>query len=634
MSLLALSSCNEELNYLTHRDNKIYFSIENSSSQIESRNDIASYDNQRKRKYSVIKGDGQLEDFPIFIHSVSTEWGIEKQVDQKTLSRGQKNDRIEMYNSFGVFGFVDKDNNFDYSFPNYINNDKIIKINDSWTSIEDRYWPSKDCNIHFYAYAPYSDECDSLNVSFPHLNYIVPNNFDEQIDLLSGSSKVISVSPNHTDNVVLSMRHVLTSVRFELDCSDKKHFEPGIIKSITLKGIAGAGMYDMENSIWDISKESNRNFSIPLNFETNGYLSANKNILPISEAFLMLPQSFSNKSNACVEVVFEDNITKKPHNITFSLANSEWNMSENVVYRLSTNEKMIQHTFEIYSLDDNKTYESHNFNDLFTIDNNGADKELLISNYVDIVTNSSSEREPLPVSVYIDDVAWCKFFEDPNIEGHHPENGIYGYRLFVDEQLGKGDETLDIHDNALRGAEPLGSLALPFNLSNPSNPTEYKVYGTECTTANCYVINGAGRYCFPMVYGNAITSGVDNVKSYNPGPNPIQLNTGTNTRIYQKFYNHSGQIQKPLIQENGFAPDKAEIVWMDKPDLVSNVKIAQKDSYYYIEFSTLEQTDMTQGNAVIAAKKGETILWSWHIWVTDEKLGEHDVEIDGKSFMP
>lgn len=119
MSLLALSSCNEELNYLTHRDNKIYFSIENSSSQIESRNDIASYDNQRKRKYSVIKGDGQLEDFPIFIHSVSTEWGIEKQVDQKTLSRGQKNDRIEMYNSFGVFGFVDKDNNFDYSFPNY-----------------------------------------------------------------------------------------------------------------------------------------------------------------------------------------------------------------------------------------------------------------------------------------------------------------------------------------------------------------------------------------------------------------------------------------------------------------------------------------------------------------------------------
>lgn len=46
----------------------------------------------------------------------------------------------------------------------------------------------------------------------------------------------------------------------------------------------------------------------------------------------------------------------------------------------------------------------------------------------------------------------------------------------------------------------------------------------------------------------------------------------------------------------------------------------------YVKFSTGE----SEGNALIAVKDvGGNILWSWHIWVTDKPLGDHD-HIDSK----
>ena len=42
----------------------------------------------------------------------------------------------------------------------------------------------------------------------------------------------------------------------------------------------------------------------------------------------------------------------------------------------------------------------------------------------------------------------------------------------------------------------------------------------------------------------------------------------------------------------------------------------------YISFQVYART-IRQGNAVIAIKDaGDNVLWSWHIWVTDENIGQ------------
>lgn len=62
--------------------------------------------------------------------------------------------------------------------------------------------------------------------------------------------------------------------------------------------------------------------------------------------------------------------------------------------------------------------------------------------------------------------------------------------------------------------------------------------------------------------------------------------------------------------------------------MLSNLQLTgSKQDGFYLQFQ-INQDKMHQGNALIAItdnhKNRPTILWSWHIWVTDYKLGEDD----------
>ena len=93
-------------------------------------------------------------------------------------------------------------------------------------------------------------------------------------------------------------------------------------------------------------------------------------------------------------------------------------------------------------------------------------------------------------------------------------------------------------------------------------------------TANCYIVSKAGYYKFKTVKGNSSTS-VGTVASVSV--------------LWESF----GTSVKPAVG-----------------DLVSGVKYESG----YIVFTA----SSNKGNAVIAAKNSSgTILWSWHIWMTD-----------------
>ncbi len=162
------------------------------------------------------------------------------------------------------------------------------------------------------------------------------------------------------------------------------------------------------------------------------------------------------------------------------------------------------------------------------------------------------------------------------------------------------------HYNALKNATPVNGI---YNLSNVSGGAAVE------NTANCYIINAAGTYSIPLVYGNAIKNGTDNQSAYK--------STATGDLALEQFLNHRDEpITSPYIAAHeGCTPGNAVLVWQDADNLVSNIKFVDGGSpeAHRITFD-VAQSSIKQGNAIIAIRDAEnTILWSWHIWVTDYK---------------
>ena len=127
-------------------------------------------------------------------------------------------------------------------------------------------------------------------------------------------------------------------------------------------------------------------------------------------------------------------------------------------------------------------------------------------------------------------------------------------------------------------------------------------------TANCYMVHTAGDYKLPLVYGNAIKAGQTNAAAYTGVDN-------ANTTL--TFPRHDGQaINAPWIKDNGFTVTTAKLLWQDAEGLITAVGISEDGDYLTLTVGT--DADTQEGNAVIAAKAGETIVWSWHIWVTKQ----------------
>ena len=100
-------------------------------------------------------------------------------------------------------------------------------------------------------------------------------------------------------------------------------------------------------------------------------------------------------------------------------------------------------------------------------------------------------------------------------------------------------------------------------------------------SANCYIISSPGAYKFNTVKGNSSES--------------------------------VGAVASAEVLWESFGTDTAPAVG----DLIKSVKYSDG----YIAFQTASA--FKEGNAVIAAKDASgIILWSWHIWLTDQPQGQ------------
>ena len=121
-----------------------------------------------------------------------------------------------------------------------------------------------------------------------------------------------------------------------------------------------------------------------------------------------------------------------------------------------------------------------------------------------------------------------------------------------------------------------------------------------------------------MVYGNAITGGEDNTKSYicnQPTPPPVPENL-----FLRNFKDHLGNdIDNPWIEKTHGGANAgisgAKIVWADEANLVhlASAPIVHDGSDAYLQFE-VRASDIKSGNVVVAATKDGTVVWSWHLW--------------------
>ena len=157
-----------------------------------------------------------------------------------------------------------------------------------------------------------------------------------------------------------------------------------------------------------------------------------------------------------------------------------------------------------------------------------------------------------------------------------------GLKITVTDTDGLSRTLTNTSSNTIRRSSLLTFPVITYEPETPDpEPVPESVNLSEEGTANSYIVSSAGSYKFSTVKGNS--------------------------------------------SESVGAVASAEVLWESfGTDVTPNVGDLVKNAAYsdgYITFQTAEI--FKEGNAVIAAKDASgNILWSWHIWLTDEPEGQ------------
>ena len=164
------------------------------------------------------------------------------------------------------------------------------------------------------------------------------------------------------------------------------------------------------------------------------------------------------------------------------------------------------------------------------------------------------------------------------------------------------------NNTALQNAAVRGSKAEPVDLSLDNTSLVSGLSGRN--TANCYVVRAPGWYSFPLVYGNAIKNGTDNIQAFAPA---VSSSTGLSP-----FVDASGQgITMPYINNGSKQVAKARLEWTDAVGLVADEISLVGSGFDAAIVFEVPKAFIREGNALISALAADgSVLWSWHIWVS------------------
>ena len=579
--------CNDELDSPSSSGSGLHFTATESVHREVGTRSSSGGDSLLSSGVTPLEAEGRT----LYLHTTVTD-GIEGAHlgKDEALTRATPVNDMSTYGSFSVFAAfyqgawspASQTMNFMYNVP--------VSLSGSvWSSQPDYYWPGRDYKVRFYAYAPIDAQFvpsrqDGVANDF-YIKYIVSTDVSKQKDLLIAKSA--EYAGNHGSIVPLEFKHVFTAVRFVVGDDMKA----GTVNKVRLRNITSGGVYHPETGYVGklVGQGIVKDFEQELNKVTDGTPGAA--ITAPFQTFMLPPQGFTDDSSV-IEIVFTDD--EGEHTLSASLKDQMWNSGTTVTYKISTSSINWDYHLDVTGPSE---YSYAGGTDVYKV--------------ISYRENSKGVKEAIPwtaefstdngLSWSADKPDWLTDFTTSGPGGSASQS----FNATVGAQAGI---EVNSHTATLRAAAPKGSAGQPYNLSNSTGNTRVE------NTANCYVVGAPGYYSFPLVYGNAIKNGATNTSAY------TTANSGSN--ILSTFINHTGNgITDPYIANNaGCVPAKAELVWQDALSLVSDIKYNSGTNGGNISFK-VDPSTIRQGNAVIAIKDvNDQILWSWHIWVTDEEI--------------
>lgn len=488
----------------------------------------------------------------------------------------------------------------------YMSNEKVDGYaNGAWSpSGGVRYWP-EDQTLHFYAYAPYSLNDEPLfpggitidnqhNISF---TYTVPTNNGEdavaQPDIMFADTTCSRATTNERGNVPLQFRHALAGVKFVAN-----DIAGCTINSITLKGLYGAGdcVYDCEKDefTWKQIEDKDKSFTQKFDVKLNDQQTGEQDITDKKRetTFMMIPQQLEG---ATVEVNLTTTKDGIQHTLEGKLASgnlTEWEAGNIYTYKISSESINWTYVFEVtpsITLPLGKTSDVYQVKSYRYRTQNPSVKEAVPWEVTGVTATDNQKPLDNPKS-YVTEFKW--------------DDGGMNDDQWKDYNIGVAKTVMHTSCNAdtqLKENATKGSPESPYDLSTEGGTLSQ-------TTANCYVVNSAGTYKLPLVYGNAIV---------NESPNPQAYND----RHFVDYNNKP--ITDPWIKKSSGTPKDATLVWSDGFYMFNDVHLDDD----YLVF-TINKDYIQQANAIVAVRDASgTIMWSWHIWVTERDINQtHKVD--------
>lgn len=444
---------------------------------------------------------------------------------------------------------------------------------------------------------------------FPSVEFEIETDVRKQVDLMTACSGNVQYATRYqAPRTSLNFRHALTAIRFAV--GQNLSFDK-TIKQITLKNVLLKSKYVISNQYngtgaeWVSTGYTSRGDATldGLNYKTNENPNSivrdrstfpNENSRDITKlndnyTFYMIPQELDNKVTA--EITFTDNTT-----ISVPLKGS-WKEGTTRTYKLSN-----KNSSWVYSItSDSPSAVAYNATSTgnygitsFREAPDGTKKPVAwkVIGYSEDDGNTWTTTKP----------AWLKSLtKESGNGGTAAEQGTATLGTDIVDLVAK-------RNKELQEAKALGSATKPYNLSNSTGEAQVQ------NTANCYLISAPGYYMIPLVYGNAIKNGGTNTSAYKSSLDP-------KSNILAEFVDHTGApINDPWIEKtnnnanNGI--NGAQIVWADEANLVnlaSDPIYRDGSGNAFVKFE-VTKANIKSGNAVIAVKKGNTIVWSWHLW--------------------
>lgn len=446
-------------------------------------------------------------------------------------------------------------------------------------------WPSNG-SVRFFAFAPTESDFEKLETDgtlslsdatlpgSPTLTYTVPTDVTKQIDLMTAQTNVSAAT---TPQVELKFGHALTAVR--IVCG--KDMLAGTISKVEISGIFGAGTQVVGSDTWVpsgslASYTISKDIDLPTDNNSDDKIHAgNGTAIAGTETdnltFMLMPQTLP--TGASITIVFTDKSSGTERTITGSIAGQTWEAGKIITYSVSPSSIHINASVEISK--------------------KGADAENPTG---DVIPYSGVwydvKYNPAKVEIVQAGVDTKQIATIP-ID-----------KINFKYQLEGSDEWADCTTDAggllqIAPQSAYGTMRTGFNTETETgsegSPESLTVNGK---TANCYLVDKAGYFSLPLVYGNGnVADPVENTKSLN-------------------YYPKHDDGKMPADGKIAGVSD-AVLCWQDAPDLIDPASVKVKDGN--LVFHIRKQT-ITQGNALLAVRNSsKEIIWSWHIWVTPYK---------------